>query len=64
MTIIIMMSKYKYNSYYLYKRLDFYSNACITYKILLKILVTIVPTKISFSKLKFYLKSIVSQKIK
>ena len=47
------------------KMLDYFSNACITYKILLTIPVVIAYTKRSFSKLKqikSYLRFTISQK--
>ena len=46
------------------KRLEFFPNACIAFKILLTIHVTIASTEISFSKLKLiksYLRSTMSQ---
>jgi hypothetical protein len=46
------------------KRLDFFSNACIAYRILLTILVTVASAEICFSKLKLiksYLRSTMSQ---
>ena len=46
------------------KRLESFPNACIAFKILLTILVTIASAKRSFSKLKlikFYLRSTMSQ---
>ena len=46
------------------KRLEFFSNACIAFRILLTIPVTVASAKISFSKLKLiksYLRSTMSQ---
>ena len=47
------------------KRLEYFSNACIAFRILLTILVTVAPAERSFSKLKLiksYLRSTMSQK--
>ena len=46
------------------KRLEYFSNACIAFRILLTILVTVAPAERSFSKLKLiksYLRSTMSQ---